>query len=843
MNEMNDRLIPTDLETEVKKSFIAYSMAVIINRALPDVRDGLKPVHRRILYAMNELGMSYDKPYRKCARIVGDVLGKYHPHGDSSVYDALVRLAQDFTIRAILVDGQGNFGSVDGDDAAAMRYTEARMSKIAGHLIGEIDKDTVDFYPNFDETLLQPKVLPSRFPNLLVNGSSGIAVGMATNVPPHNLGEVISGTVAMIDNPDISLDELMEHIPGPDFPTGAVILGRSGIREAYHTGRGRIIVRAKTEIETLPNGRDRIIVSQIPYMVNKARLITKIAELVHEKRLEGISDIRDESDRNGMRIVIELKRDAHSSVVLNFLYRHTQMQETFGAIMLALVDGQPRILSLKDILGHYIKHQEEVITRRTRFDLEKAEARMHILEGLLKALLNIDEVVHLIRSSRDVGSAKIALIERFAFTEKQAQAILDMRLARLTNLEADKLQAEYDELGRLTAYLRSILADRALLLSVIKQELLEIKDKFEDARRTEISAVEGEIDIADLIPVDDMVVTLTHFGYIKRLSKSTYRAQNRGGKGVAALTTREEDFVERIFVLNSHSDLLFFTNKGRVYTKVCFEIPEAGRNARGTAMVNILPLQPEEKVTGMIAVPGLEEEDQFLTMATRGGLIKKTALSEFRNLRKTGIIAIQLKEDDELIGVELTDGKQELILASRQGKAIRFSEAQVRASGRNSQGVRSLKLDEEDRMISLSVIEEGAQVLAITELGYGKRSDPDLYREQGRAGKGIIAIKLSEKTGLLAAQLMVKPDEDILLITDDGTMIRTAASEIRLCGRATQGVRLMRVGENTRIVDVARADAEDEVDETLVAENNEALENNSSAAPQDGDGVPPSLEP
>ncbi len=820
MSEIQDRLLPTELETEVKRSFIAYSMAVIINRALPDVRDGLKPVHRRILYAMNELGMTSDKPYRKSARIVGDVLGKYHPHGDSSVYDAMVRLAQDFSIRYLLVDGQGNFGSVDGDQAAAMRYTEARMSKIAGHLIGEIDKDTVDFYPNFDESLMQPSVLPSRFPNLLVNGSSGIAVGMATNIPPHNLGEVIDGTIAMIDNPEITLDELMEHIQGPDFPTGGIILGRSGIREAYFTGRGRIIVRAKSEVETLPNGRSRIIVTELPYMVNKARLITKIAELVHDKRLEGISDIRDESDRDGMRIVIELKRDAQSSVVLSFLHKHTQMQETFGAIMLALVDSQPQVLTLKEMIHHYIRHQEDVVTRRTRYDLDRSLARAHILEGLLKALDHIDAIVKLIRGSKDTAEAKDGLISIFGFSEKQAQAILDMRLARLTSLEADKLQAEYDELQRTIAYLNSILEDRNKLLFVIKEELQQIKGRYADQRRTEISLIYGEIDYEDLIPKDDMVVTLSHFGYVKRLSQSTYRSQHRGGKGISATGLREEDYVEQIFTVHSHDDLLFFTDQGRAYSIKCFEIPEASRTARGTAIVNVLPLMAEEKVTGMIPVPKEDRESQFLVMATKNGLIKKTSLREYRNIRRVGLIAITLREDDLLVGAVLTEGDSELIIGTRWGQAIRFEDGQIRATGRTSMGVRSIRLGKKDEVIALALVEEGAEVLTISDLGYGKRSDLELFRGQGRGGKGVKTMNLTEKTGPLAALLMVQPEEDVMVITDDGTIIRVPAETIRQTGRAAQGVRIMRVQDGSRIVDVARAEAEEEEEEILLSEDN-----------------------
>ena len=823
MSDIQDRLIPINLEQEMQKSFISYAMAVIINRALPDVRDGLKPVHRRILYAMNELGMTPDKPYRKSARIVGDVLGKYHPHGDSAVYDAMVRLAQDFSTRYMLVEGQGNFGSVDGDGAAAMRYTEARMAKITTHLIGEIDKDTVDFMPNFDETLMQPTVLPSRFPNLLVNGTSGIAVGMATNIPPHNLRETINAAICLMDNPDASLDDLMEHIKGPDFPTGGVILGRTGIREAYHTGRGRIIVRAKSEIETLPNGRDRIIVTEIPYAVNKAKLVEKIAELVHEKKLEGISDIRDESDRNGMRVVIDLKRDVQPQVVLNYLYKHTQLQDTFGVIMLALVNGEPKVLSLRDMLYWYIEHQKDVVTRRTQYDLDKSLARAHILEGLLKALDNIDEIVHIIRHSKDTATAKVELIARFDFSDKQAQAILDMRLGRLTNLESDKLLAEYQELEKTIAYLRSILADEKLLLSVIKDEMSVIRDKFGDDRRTEISTVAGEIDVADLIAVDEMVVTLTNFGYVKRLSKSTYRAQHRGGRGVTGQSLREEDYAEQIRVVNSHEDIMFFTNRGRCYMLKCYEIPECGRTARGTAIINLLQLQSGEKVTTMIPMPKLPE-GHFLMMATKQGLIKKTGLDEFTNLRKSGLIAILLRDDDELVSVELTDGSRNLLMASHYGRAIRFNEADVRAMGRASQGVRSMKLKENDAVISMCVVNDDEKVLAITENGYGKRTEPDEYREQGRGGQGVTAMNLTDKTGLLAAQLMVRDDEDIILITDDGTVIRTSVDAIRVCGRTTQGVRLMRVAEGSRIVGVARADKEEEEEIVVSEEEQETTE-------------------
>lgn len=814
-----DKIVKIDLEQEMKKSFISYAMAVIISRALPDVRDGLKPVHRRILYAMHELGMTSDKPFRKCARIVGDCLGKYHPHGDSSVYNALVRLAQDFSTRYMLVEGQGNFGSVDGDGAAAMRYTEARMSKIAQEMLMDIDKETVDFCPNFDETLMQPTVLPSRYPNLLVNGSSGIAVGMATNIPPHNLGEVIDGVVCLIDNPDATVTELMEHIKGPDFPTGGLILGRSGIYSAYTTGRGRVVTRSRTEIEPMTADRSRIVVTEIPYIVNKAKLVENIAALVHEKRLEGISDIRDESDRSGMRIVIELKKNVNAGVVLNYLYKHTQMQETFGVIMLALVDGAPCVLSLHQMLYYYLEHQKDVITRRTQYELDKAQARAHILEGLLIALDNIDEIVHTIRASANTSIAREQLMSKFGLSEKQAQAILDMRLARLTGLERERLQEEFDQLQKTIAYLLSVLADDQLMLSIIRTELLEVKRKYADERRSEITMLEGEIDPADLIQEEDMVVTLTHFGYVKRLSSSTYRAQNRGGKGVMAMTRRDEDFVEQMLVTSTHDDLMVFTNKGRVYQMKCYQIPEASRTARGTAIVNLLQLDGGEKVTAMIRIPSMEDEDaakQALVMATRKGTIKKTALSDFRNLRKSGLIAIVLRDDDELMGVELTNGEDELILGTRGGMSIRFSEKDIRVMGRASMGVRSIDLAEDDDVIGLAVVKDGAQVLAITENGYGKRTRIDEYRLQTRGGKGIIAMKLTEKTGQLAAQLLVQEEEDLMIITDDGTIIRLPISGISTFSRNTQGVRVMRVTGDSRIVSVTNTQPEeDEIIEDL----------------------------
>ena len=822
-------LLPLDVEEELKKSFISYAMAVIVTRALPDVRDGLKPVHRRILYSMSELGYTPDKPYRKSARIVGDVLGKYHPHGDSSVYDAMVRLAQDFSIRYMLVDGQGNFGSVDGDGAAAMRYTEARMSKLSLEMVRDIDKETVDFYPNFDETLMQPAVMPSRYPNLLVNGSSGIAVGMATNIPPHNLGEVVDAVVYMIDHPDCSVDDLMQFVKGPDFPTGGVILGKRGIYDAYHEGRGRIIVRAKSEIEDMGGNRQRIVVTEIPYMVNKARLIEKIAELVHEKTVDGISDIRDESDRDGMRIVIDLKRDVNANIVLNYLYKHTQLQDTFGAIMLALVDGEPKILSLRQIIHHYIEHQEDVIRRRTQYDLNKAEARSHILEGLIIALDNIDEVVRMIRASRTAQEAKTGLMERFGLSDRQAQAILDMRLQRLTGLERDKIEAEYAELQKLIAYFRAVLADEKLVLGIIRDEILEIRDKFADERRTEISALDGEIDMLDLIEEEDMVVTMTHYGYVKRLPKTTYRAQRRGGKGVIATTTREEDFVEQMYVTSTHDPILFFTNRGRVYQMNCYEIPEAGRTARGTAIVNLLQLSPGEKVTTMLPFPAEKSEGTYLIMATRKGTIKRTELSEFMNLRRAGLIAIVLRDDDELIGVRRTEGDSDILVGTRDGMSIRFHESDMRPMGRSAMGVRSIDLDEGDEVIDVAFVEEGAQVLSITENGYGKRTDIDEYRLQQRGGKGIKAMNLTEKTGNLAAQLLVHDGEDLLLITSDGTVIRTPVNSISVLGRNTQGVRLMRVGEDSKVVCVARAEPEpeEEPDNDVEIEATEATETGS----------------
>ncbi|MBQ9307225.1 MAG: DNA gyrase subunit A [Clostridia bacterium] len=813
MSDIQDKLIPVNLEEEMKKSFISYAMAVIVDRALPDVRDGLKPVHRRILYDMAELGMTPDKPYRKSARVVGDVLGKFHPHGDSSVYDAMVRLAQPFNIRYPLVEGQGNFGSVDGDGAAAMRYTEARLQKLTMYMLEGIEKDTVDFYPNFDETLMQPAVLPARFPNLLVNGSNGIAVGMATNIPPHNLGEVIDGVVCMIDNPECTIDDLMEHIKGPDFPTGGIILGRSGIRQAYYTGHGHIDVRCKSSIEEMGGGRSRIVITEIPYMVNKANLVAKMAELVRDKRIEGISDIRDESDRNGMRIVVELKKDVYPQVILNFFYKHTSLQETFGANMLALVDGKPRVLNLREMIYYYLEHQKDVVTRRTKFDLDKANARAHILEGLLKALDHIDEIVSLIRNSPDTATAKQGLMDTFDFSEKQAQAILDMRLARLTGLERDRLMEEYNELQKTIAYLSSLLADEKLLMGVIKDEILAIKAKFADDRRTELTAIEGEIDVEDLIAEEDMVVTLTHTGYIKRVSASTYKAQHRGGKGVSGMTTKEEDYAVQMCIVNTHQEIMFFSNRGRAYSLKCYQIPEAGRTARGTAIINLLQISTDEKISTMLPMPRGDDTPYNLLFGTRNAIVKKTPLSEFRNLRRNGLIALNLREEDELIGVRLAKEGDELIMGTRLGMSIRFSESKVRTMGRMATGVRAIRLSEGDEVIDLAMIEPDSMVLAITTGGYGKLTSPDAYREQGRNGKGIHAITLTPKTGALAALLVVHMDEDILLITDDGTIIRSAVDSIRVCGRTAKGVRLMRIAEDSRIASVARADREEQGEE------------------------------
>ena len=811
--ELAGRIQPMHLEQEMKTSFISYAMSVIIDRALPDVRDGLKPVHRRILFDMDELGLDPDKPHRKSALTVGDVLGKYHPHGDSSVYNAMVRLAQPFNMRYPLVDPHGNFGSVDGDGAAAMRYTEARLSKLATEMLVDIEKDTVNFVPNFDETRTQPTVLPARFPNLLVNGSGGIAVGMATNIPPHNLGETIDGLIALIDNPDITSDELMQYIPGPDFPTGGIIMGKMGIASAYRTGRGKIVVRARAEIEQYAKDRSRIVVTEIPYQVNKARLVENIAQLHRDKKIEGISDLRDESGRNGMRIVIELKKDVNANVVLNLLYKHTQLQDTFGAIMLALVDGEPRVLSLRDMLFYYLEHRKDVVTRRTRYDLEKAKERLHILEGLLIALDNIDEVVELIKKSPNAKEAKERLMERFGLSERQSQAILDMRLQRLTGLERDKIVEEDRQLKERVAYLESILADEHKLLGIIRDEALDIKARYADPRRTEITQMIDDIDLDDIIQVEDMAVTMTHFGYIKRISPDTYRAQHRGGRGVKGQATREEDFVESLFVTCTHAPILFFTNMGRVYKIKCYAIPEAGRAAKGIPIVNLLQLQGGEKVTATIPLPWHLEEECYLVMATRDGVIKKTPMSEFDNIRKGGLIALNLREGDELMSVELSNGDDEFIIATKKGKAVRFDERDVRAMGRTATGVRAITLEGGDTAVDMVKVVPDATVLTVTEKGMGKRTEAEQYPMHRRGGKGVLAMMLTDKTGDLTCLKMVKGDEDLMLIRDDGTIMRMPVSQVNVIGRNTQGVRLMRVDEGTKVVSIAVAPHSEEEDE------------------------------
>ena len=809
MDKQEEKIIERDIEAEMRTAYVDYAMSVIVSRALPDVRDGLKPVHRRILYSMYEDGITSDKPYRKCANTVGSVLGRYHPHGDSSVYDAMVRLAQDFSMRYTLIDGHGNFGSIDGDPAAAMRYTESRMSKIAEQMLVDIEKNTVDFMPNYDDRLQEPTVLPSKIPALLINGSSGIAVGMATNIPPHNLREVIDGAIKVIDDDNVTNEELMEVIKGPDFPTGALILGRDGIKEAYTTGRGKITLRAETEIEEMSGNRQRIIVSSLPYQVNKANLIIKIDELIKEKRIEGISEVRDESDRQEkVRIVIELKRDARPQVILNQLFKHTQMQDTFGVILLALVDGEPKILTLKQCLEEYIKHRREVVLRRTKFDLEKAEARAHILEGLLIAIDNIDEVIKIIRESYD--DAKERLMERFKLTDIQAQAILDMQLKRLSGLQREKLEEEYAELMKLIAYYKEILSSESLVFDIIKQELMEIRDKFGDDRLTKIVAAEGEFEEEDLIKEEQTVIALTHFGYIKRMPIDTYKSQRRGGKGITGISTREDDFVKEIFTASTHDTILFFSNKGKMYRLRGFEIPEAGRTARGTAIVNLLNLDAGEKVSAIIPLQNFAE-GKYLLMATKSGLIKKTPLTEYDSNRRTGLMGITLKEDDELIDVRMTDGQDNVVLVTRKGICITFSEKDVRPVGRTAQGVIGMRVDEDDYVIGMEPIIEGskATLLAITENGFGKRTELDEYRVQNRGGHGVITYKITPKTGELVGIKIVSGVEDIMLITDTGTIIRMNTGEISVLGRSTQGVTLMRTNDG-KVVSIEKIVDQDE---------------------------------
>ncbi len=797
-----DKIIPVDIEKEMKKSYIDYAMSVIVGRALPDVRDGLKPVHRRILYSMHELGITYEKGYRKCARIVGDVLGKYHPHGDSSVYDALVRMAQSFSIRYMLVDGHGNFGSVDGDGAAAMRYTEAKMSKITSQMLRDINKETVDFKPNFDGEEKEPEVLPARFPTLLVNGSSGIAVGMATNIPPHNLTEVINAVIMLIDNPDVTVSDFMSEIKGPDFPTGGIILGKSGIRSAYETGRGKVLVRSKAEIEE-HKGRNRIIVTEIPYMVNKANLIESIANLVKEKKIDGISDLRDESDRDGMRIVIELKRDANANVVLNRLYKHTKMQDTFGIIMLALVDNEPKVLNLKQILTHYLNHQREVITRRTIFDLDKANARAHILEGLRIALDHIDAVISLIRASKTTQEAKEGLIEKFNLSEKQAQAILDLKLQRLTGLERDKIEDEYNELMKTIAYLQSILNSEEILLNIIKDELVEIKTKYGDDRRTLIEKNPYSFEDEDLIDDDDIVITLTHGGYIKRLPADTYNAQKRGGRGIQGVTTKEDDFVEHILITPTLNNILFFTNKGKVYKLKGYEIPEGGRTAKGTNIVNMLPLDPDENIQAVMSIRTFDS-DNYLLMGTKSGMVKKTSLDKFENIRKNGLNAINLKEDDEIVGVRITKGDDEVLFVTKYGYSIRFSEKEVRNMGRTTTGVKAITLREDDIAVSMIIAKPDEELLVISEKGFGKRTDIENYTLQRRGGKGIKTYKISEKTGNVVSARVVRDVDEIMLINSNGIIIRINVSDISTTSRNAMGVTLMKTGEDVNIVAVAK---------------------------------------
>ena len=820
----NQVITESELVGEMQTSYIDYAMSVIVGRALPDVRDGLKPVHRRILYTMYEGGLTSDKPFKKSATCVGDVLGHYHPHGDASVYDAMVRLAQDFSMRYMLVDGHGNFGSVDGDPPAAYRYTEARLSKISNEMLRDIDKETVDWDPNFDETRKEPRVLPSRFPNLLVNGSSGIAVGMATNIPPHNLTEVINACICVLENPEASLADLMQHVSGPDFPTRGIIMGRSGIRQAYATGRGKVIVRARTEFEEHGQNRVRIIVTELPYQVNKRQLIKNIADQVHDKRLEGISDLRDETDRNGMRIVIELKRDANPQVVLNRLFAQTALQSSFSINMLALVNNQtqPKILSLRHILDEYLSFQEDVIVRRTRFDLRKAEERAHLLEGLLIAQDNIDEVIHIIRTSYD--NAKQRLMERFGLDDVQAQAICDMRLIALQGLNREKLENEYKELEEKIAYFKDLLADPEKIKGVLKDELIQLRDKYGDARKTEIQDVADEIDVEDLIEEENCVFTLTHGGYIKRLPVSEYRAQGRGGKGIRAMATKEEDYVETVFTASTHDNILFFTNKGRVYVKKGYTIPEAGRAARGTNIVNIIPVEngeQPEKVSAMIRARGLEE-DKYLFFVTREGTVKRMSQSALRNIRSTGIRALKLDEGDELITVIPTDGSEQILIASHQGAAVCFNESDVRPMGREAVGVRGIRLREGDYVVGADSTSAGEALLTITEKGYGKRTKVEEYSVHGRGGLGIKNYNITEKTGPIAAVRMVNAEDDILIITDDATIIRLAAGGISLLGRATQGVRVMRPAAGSRIISMEKTEREPEEEtETRSEENNE----------------------
>ncbi|MDT3844014.1 MAG: DNA gyrase subunit A [Bacillota bacterium] len=830
-----DKIQEVDLKKTMETSYIDYAMSVIASRALPDVRDGLKPVQRRVLYSMIELNNGPDKPHRKSARIVGDTMGKYHPHGDSSIYGALVYMAQKWNERYPLVDGHGNFGSVDGDGAAAMRYTEARLSKISMELLADIGKDTVNFMPNFDETEKEPTVLPARFPNLLVNGATGIAVGMATNIPPHNLREVISAVVRIIDNQveedrDTEIDEVMEIVKGPDFPTGATILGRSGIESAYRTGRGKIRVRAVYNIETMPNGKSRIIVTELPYMVNKARLIEKIASLVHEKKIDGITLLRDESNREGMRINIELRRDVNVNVVLNQLLRHTQLQDTYGVIMLALVDNQPKVMNLLQMLELYLKHQEDVVTRRTRYDLNKAEARAHILEGLLKALDHIDEVIRIIRASANVAEAKEQLIASFQFTDEQAQAIVDMRLRTLTGLERDKLMAEYQELMKRIEELRAILADRKVLLGVIKKEILEVSDKYGDDRRTEIGYDEFDIQDEDMIPDDDVVVTMTHLGYIKRMTADNFRSQNRGGKGIRGMQTIQDDYIDDLLMTTNRHPLMFFTNKGRVYRIKAYEIPEAGRTARGTAIINLIPLQKEEYVTAFVAAGELDEDQKYLTMATKRGIIKRTAVSEYANVRKNGLQAIVLREDDDLIEVKATNDREDIFMVSKHGMCIRFHETDVRVTGRVSMGVIGMRIDEDDQIVGMQLESQGEDLLVASEYGYGKKTPISEFRAQNRGGRGVLCYKIVEKTGNLIGAKIVDDSREIMLMTNEGILIQMTVEGISRIGRNTSGVKLMDIDRENGITvaGIAKVRTSDDTDDDMIEPQEESGEETAS---------------
>jgi DNA gyrase subunit A len=801
-----------NISSEMRTSFLDYAMSVIVSRALPDVRDGLKPVHRRILYAMNELGITADKPYKKSARIVGDVIGKYHPHGDAAVYETMVRMAQDFTYRYMLVDGHGNFGSIDGDSAAAMRYTEARMSKIAMEMLRDINKDTIDYQDNYDGQEKEPVVLPARFPNLLVNGASGIAVGMATNIPPHHLGEVIDGIIALSKNPEITVQELMRYIPGPDFPTAGIIVGKSGIRKAYETGKGAITLRARAVIEESDNGKQSIVVTEIPYQVNKAKLIEKIAELVREKKIDGITALRDESDRQGLRIVMEIRRDANAKVILNNLYKHTAMQTTFGVNMLALVNGQPKVLNLKQVLHYYLEHQKEIIRRRTEYDLRKAEARAHILEGLRIALGHIDEVIRIIRSSKTAEIAKPALMERFSLSEKQAQAILDMRLQRLTGLEREKIEEEYQELIKTIEHLKAILSDEEKIVEIIREELLDIKERFSDERRTEIVQGSAEdIEEEDLIPEEQVIITLTNRGYIKRTDISAYRSQRRGGRGIQGMGTNEDDFVAHMITTSSHDTVLFFTNKGKVYRLKAFRIPEYGRSAKGIPVINLLEIGKDEKINAIIPVSEIDGQS-YLFFTTKHGISKRSPLSDFTNIRNNGLIAIHLREGDELISVRLTDGKKDILIGTKNGMIIRFPETDVRPMGRNASGVKGITLSGDDEVIGMEIIEEDQYVLSVTKKGFGKRTHQEKYRLQGRGGKGIKTYNIVEKTGPVVAMMAVKEDEDVMVITNSGILIRMAVSDISQTGRIASGVKLINLEENDYVSALAKVEKEEETE-------------------------------